>query len=42
MKRKHDEGWSLRKISEHVKDEWQLKISHNAIRVILTGKRKIA
>lgn len=42
MKRKHEEGWSFRKISEYVKDEWQLKISHNAIRGILAGKRKIA
>lgn len=42
MKRKQDEGWSLRKISEYVKDEWQLKISHNAIKGILSGTRKIA
>lgn len=41
MKRKQDEGWSLRKISEYVKDEWQLKISHNAIKGILSGTRKI-
>jgi len=41
MKRKQDEGWSLRQISEYVKDEWQLKISHNAIKGILSGTRKI-
>jgi DNA invertase Pin-like site-specific DNA recombinase len=41
MKRKQEEGWSLRKISEYVKDEWQLKISHNAIKVILSGATKI-
>ena len=41
MKRKQDEGWSLRKISEYVKNEWQLKISHNAIRDVLGGFRKV-
>ena len=41
MRRKQDEGWSLRRISEYAKNDWQLKISHNAIRDVLGGFRKV-
>lgn len=40
MKRRRDQGLSYRAISKYVQDDWQLSISHNAIRVILEGLRK--
>lgn len=41
MKRKREEGMSYRAISKYVNDEWELEISHNAVRQIVTGKRKL-
>ena len=41
IKKKKAEGFSLRRISDYAKDEWQLKISHNAVRSIIGGLRKI-
>ncbi len=42
MRKRRDQGLSYRAISSYVKDEWQVSISHNAIRVILEGLRKTA
>lgn len=42
MKRKRAAGMSFRKISEYLEEELKVSISHNAIRVILAGKRKTA
>jgi intein-encoded DNA endonuclease-like protein len=41
MKRKREEGMSYRAISKYVAEEWEFDISHNAIRQILIGKRKL-
>lgn len=42
MRKRRDQGLSYRSISSYVKEEWQVSISHNAIRVILEGLRKTA
>lgn len=41
MAAKRDEGMSYRSISTLVKQEWKLNISHNAIKNILSGIRKL-
>ena len=41
MLRKREEGLSYRAISNYVQNEWELDISHNAIRGILLGLRKV-
>lgn len=40
MKKKREEGLSYRAISAFLKDELDMAVSHNAIRVLLTGDRK--
>ena len=41
MQKRRDDGMSYRAISDYVKAEWGELISHNAIRTILSGFRKI-
>jgi len=41
LQKKSQEGMSLRRLSRYINSEWRFTISHNTIRVILCGKRKI-
>lgn len=40
LKKKRASGLSLRELSQYVNNEWGMKLSHNAIRNILSGERK--
>jgi DNA invertase Pin-like site-specific DNA recombinase len=40
LRKKRLTGASYRQLSQYVAHEWGMELSHNAIRVILTGKRK--
>jgi DNA invertase Pin-like site-specific DNA recombinase len=40
LRKKRLAGASYRQLSQYVAHEWGMELSHNAIRVILSGKRK--